>query len=70
MIAALAPEFRVCSTAHVMARGQFPGRGSGRIAWAHGVCLLYASQQPPPLWVVWLGRRASGLVSGGEGALT
>ena len=44
--------------AHVVAFGQDSGRGSLWMVAAHGACFLNAIQQPPPLWVVWIGSLA------------
>ncbi len=63
-MADLAPECRVSSMAHVVAFGHVPGSVRLRTVVAHGACLLYAIQHPPPLCVVWVvGRRAFGSVS-------
>ena len=67
MIAALAPECRVSSMAHVVAFGHVPGRGRLRIVETHGAHFFKAIEQPPPLWAVWVGSRASGSVSLGDG---
>jgi hypothetical protein len=45
--------------------------GDVDVRWvaAHGACFFNAIQQPPPLWVVWVGSLASGSVFGvGRGA--
>ena len=55
--------------AQVVAFLQVSGRGRFRTSEAHGAFFLYAIQLPPPLCVVWVGRRASGRVLGGDGAL-
>ena len=68
-MAALAPEWRVSSMAQVVAVGHVLGNVSLRTVVAHVACFLYAIQLPPPPWVVWVGRRASGSVPGGDGAL-
>jgi len=64
---ALAPECRVSSMEHVVAFGHVTGSMRLRNVVAHGACLLCAIQQPPPPWVVWVGRRVSGSVSLGDG---
>ena len=56
--------------AHVVAFGHDSGRGRLRMVAAHGVCFLNVVQQPPPLWVVCVGSRASGSVFGGDGEFT
>ena len=61
----LAPECRVSSMAHVMAFGHVPVSMRLRTVVAQGAFLFCAIQQPPPPWVVWVGRRASGSVSFG-----
>ncbi len=66
--AAFVPERSVSSTAHVVARGQSSGRVRGRIMDDHGVCFLYASQEPPLACVSRAGIRASGRGSGVDGA--
>ncbi len=69
-MAALDPECRVSSMAHVVAFGHVLGSMRLRIVVAHGACFLYAIKQPPPPWVVWVSRRASGSVSFGDGVCT
>ena len=69
-MAALAPECRVSYMAHVEAIRHVTGSVRLRIFIAHEACLLYAIQHPPPLCVVWAGRRASGSVSLGDGVCT
>ena len=70
MMAALAPEYMVSYMAHVMTFGHVPGSVRLRTVVAHGALLLCAIQHPPPLWVVWVGRRASGSVPLGDGVFT
>jgi len=67
---ALAPECRVISMAHVVAFGHVLGSMRLRTVVVHGACFLYAIQQLPPPWVVWVGRRASGSVSLGDEVCT
>ena len=55
--------------AQVVAFVQVSGRGRVRTVEAHGAFFLYAIQLPPPLCVVWVGRRAFGSVPDGDGAL-
>ncbi len=69
-MAALAPECMVIYMAHVVAFGHVPGSVRLRTIVAHGAYLLYAIQHPPPLCVVWVGRRAFGSVSLGDGVCT
>jgi hypothetical protein len=69
MMAAFSPECRVISTAQVVAGGQFAGRCNERTCAAQVACFLYAIQHPPPWYVRWPGRRASGRTSGGDEAL-
>ena len=69
MKAAFVPVRRVSSTAHVVVLGQADGRVRGRTMDDQGACFLYASQEPPPACVRCAGIRASGRVSGEEGAL-
>ena len=59
----------VSSNAHVVARGQSVGRVRGRIMDDQEACFLYASHEPPPECVSWAGIRASGRVSGEDGAV-
>ena len=68
MKAALAPVRRVSSTAQVVVLGQSSGRNRDRMLDDHGACFLYASHEPPPACVRCAGMRASGIVSGGDGA--
>jgi hypothetical protein len=57
--------------AHVLTFGHVPGSIRLRTIVAdHGTFLLYAIQHPPRLWVVWVGRRASGSVPLGDGVFT
>ena len=70
MMAALAPESRVSSMAHVVTFGHVPGRVRFPIVVAHGACLLYAIQHSPPLCVVWISKRASGSVPLGDDVFT
>ena len=67
--AALAPVSSVSSTAQVLLLGQ--PSGSERVCTMEdqGASFLYASHVPPPACVRWAGVRASGKVSGVEGAL-
>ncbi len=65
-----APVRRVNSIAHVVVLGQSAGRVRGRTMDDQGVFFLYASQEPPPAWVMVVGMRASGKPSGGDGAFT
>jgi hypothetical protein len=67
---ALAPECRVNSMAHVVAFGHVPGSMRLRTGVAHGACLSYTMHYPPPLCVMWVGRRASGSVFLGDGVCT
>ena len=69
-MAALYPERRVSYMAHVVAFGHVPGSVRLRTFVAHGACLLYDIHHPPPLCVVWVGRRAFGSVSLGDGVFT
>ena len=69
-MAALAPECRVSSMAHVVAFGHVLGSMSVRTVVAHVACFVCAIQQPPPPWVVWVGKRASRSVPVGDGAFT
>jgi len=69
-MAALAPECSVSFIAHVVALGHAPGSMRLRTVVAQGACLLYAIQHPPPLCLVWVGRRASGSVPLGDGVCT
>ena len=69
-MAALTPEYRVSYMEHMVAFGHVPGSVRLRTIVAHGAYLLYAIQHPPPLCVVWVGRRASGSVSLGDGVRT
>jgi len=48
MMAALASECRVSSMAHVVAFGHVLNSVRSRSVVAHGACLLFAIQQPPP----------------------
>ena len=66
MITALAPEYKVSSTAHVVAFGHGPRRDRLRMVEANGAYFFQDIQQPPPLWVVWVGSRASRSVSLGD----
>jgi len=68
MKAAFAPVRRVSSTAHVVVLGQSAGKVRGRTMDDQGACFLYANQEPPPACVRYAGIRASGKVSGREGA--
>ena len=68
MKAAFVPVRRVSSTAHVVVLGQSAGRVRGRTMDDQGACFLYANQEPPPVCVRCAGIRASGMVSGGDGA--
>jgi hypothetical protein len=69
-MAALAPKCRVSYMAHVVALGHVPGSVSLRNVVAHLACLFYVIQHPSTLCVTWVGRRASGSVSLGEGVCT
>ena len=68
MKAAFALVSRVISTAHVVLLGQSAGSVRGRIMEDQEACFLYASQEPPPACVRCVEIRASGKVSGGDGA--
>ena len=68
MKAAFSPVRRVSSTAHVVAMGQSAGSVRGLTMEAHGAVFVYASHEPPPACVRCAGVRASGRVSGGDGA--
>ncbi len=68
MKAVFAPVRRVSSTAHVAVPGQSAGRLRGRTMDNQGACFLYATQEPPPACVRCVGIRASGMVSGEDGA--
>ena len=68
MKAAFAPVSIVISTAHVVMLGQSAGSVRGRTMEDQDACFLYASQEPPPACVRSVGIRASGKVSGGDGA--
>ncbi len=68
MKAALAPVRRVSSTAHVVVVGQPSGRLRGRTKADQGASFLNAIQEPPPACERCAGMRASGMVSGGDGA--
>ncbi len=69
-MAALVPECRVSSMAYVVAFGHVLGSMRLRTDVAHGACFLYAIQQPPLPWVVWVGKRASRSVSLRDGVCT
>ena len=69
MNVALAPESKVSSTAHMLLLGQSSGSESVCTMEDQGACFLYASHVPPPACVRCAGVRASGKVSGEEGAL-
>ena len=68
MKAALEHASRVISTAQVVLLGQSAGSVRGLAMDDHGACFLYANQEPPPACVRCAGIRASGKVSGGDGA--
>ncbi len=68
MKAAFAPVRRISSTAHVVVLRQPAGRLRGRTIDDKGACFLYANQEPPPACVRCVGIRASGMVSGEDGA--
>ncbi len=55
--------------AQVVAFVQVSGRGRFRLVEAHGAFSLYATQPPPRLGVVWVGRRDFASVRGGDGVL-
>ncbi len=69
MSAALAPESRVISTAHMLLLGQSSGSVRMCTMEDQGAYLLYASHVLPPTYVRCAGLRASGRVPGEEGAL-
>ena len=68
MKAAFAPVRRDSSTAHVVVLGQSAGRVRSRTMDDQEACFLYANQEPPPVCVRGAGIRASGMVSGRDGA--
>ena len=68
MKAAFAPVIRVSSTAHVVVLGQSAGRVRGRTMDDKGACFFNANQKSPPVYVRCAGIRASGMMSGGDGA--
>ena len=68
MKAAFAPVRRVSSTAHVVVLGQSAGRVRGRTMDNQGAFFFNANQEPPPVCVRCVGIRASGMMSGGDGA--
>jgi hypothetical protein len=59
---------RVISTTHVVLLGQSAGSVRGRTMEDHDACFLYANQELPPARVRCVEIRASGKVSGGDGA--
>ncbi len=65
---AFAPVRRVSCTAHLVVLGHSAGRVGGRTMDDQGACFLYANQELPPACVRCAGKRASGMVSGGDGA--
>jgi len=69
-MAAFAAKYMVSSMSHVVAFGHDPGRGRLRMVAAHGAWFFKAIHQPPPLLVIWVGSRASGSVSWGDGEFT
>ncbi len=69
MTLASALDCRFSSIAHVVDLGQILGRGRLRMVVAHGAKFLYAINHPPPVCVVWVGRRASNCVPRDDGAL-
>ena len=68
MKAAFSPVRRVSSTAQVLVVGQPSGKLKGRTKADQGVSFLYDIHAPPPACVRCDGTRASGMVSGGDGA--
>ena len=58
----------VSSTAQMVLSELPIGSVRGRTVEDQGACFRYASHEPPPGWVMWAGIRASGRVSGEDGA--
>ncbi len=68
MKAALEHASRVISTAQVVLLGQSAGSVRGLAIEDQGAVFVYASHEPPPACVRCAGVRASGKVSGRDGA--
>ena len=68
MKASLAPVSRGISTTQIVLLGQSSGSVRGLTMEDQGAVFVYASHEPPPGWVMWAGIRASGRVSGEDGA--